>query len=140
MATFVYGLFNKKGECLYIGQTAQPRARFEAHKCKRFRTVPCIMRVLRECPDVENGNRIEVQIMKSYRKRGQAAMNRVLKASGNFESAQPDKLLNPAISLSAAEKKELISEAMQILGSQTSARKKRTSAANLRKTNTKHEH
>ena len=39
------------------------------------------MRVLRECRPLE-ANRLEVQIMHAYRKRGEATMNRTLKAFG----------------------------------------------------------
>lgn len=82
----IYGIFDRAGVCLYVGQSVKPRRRFADHISLRFQKEECELRVLRKCqPD--KADRVEVEVMTAFRKKGQALMNRVLRVSGRPRGA-----------------------------------------------------
>lgn len=78
----IYGIFNTRGKCLYVGQTISLSQRFSGHKYAKFRGKKCVARVIRNC-SVENANRVEVQIIRAYKSRGEARMNIASRAHGS---------------------------------------------------------
>jgi hypothetical protein len=73
----IYGLFNKNGECLYVGRTNNPGIRAESHR-KRFRraTFQIISEVPREQAEAE-----EYATIARFRAIGQAKANRATPTS-----------------------------------------------------------
>jgi len=69
----VYGMFNKAGECLYVGCTRDPKTRAYQHSLtRRFKN--CEMRILRSVlPKL--ATKIERNEITRYRKLGQAKHN-----------------------------------------------------------------
>lgn len=72
---FLYGLFNSRGKCRYVGQTVDlaARARFHEH------TTGLRFRVLRICR-AKDSSRLESQIIKAYKARGLCQLNKRLKS------------------------------------------------------------
>jgi len=71
----VYGLFDAGGKCVYVGSTLHPKAREQQHRASgRFTGLAVTLRKFRWAayPD---SLRIEGQVMRAYRRRGQALLN-----------------------------------------------------------------
>jgi hypothetical protein len=81
----IYGWFDKRGRCRYIGQSVEPWSRREDHlkpACKNrhlFRS--CEFRLLRWASGIDHANRLEVQIIKSLQRRGLADRNKSTRPS-----------------------------------------------------------
>jgi len=72
--SYIYGLFDHAGRCLYAGQTLEPMTRTWRHKqTRQFHSA----RTLRKTT-VRHASRIEAQIIAAYRKQGQCQLNRQL--------------------------------------------------------------
>ncbi len=68
----VYGLFDKDGCCLYVGQTLNSGQRFAAHRQSRLFPANVSMRILRHTASKSIALRMENQIMRSYQRNGEA--------------------------------------------------------------------
>lgn len=70
----IYGL--KRGDRFeYVGVTRNPKNRKAAHRCgKRQELRGCLFVVLREVP-LENGFRVESQIIRAFKRRGECPFN-----------------------------------------------------------------
>lgn len=88
------------------------------------------MRILRTCA-VSQAGRLEVQIIRSYRKRGQALNNRALRAGGGAAHGLPDKPMTLAPQ-EPCDEAELLKMAQTILGKRTSKAKTRAARANAK--------
>lgn len=78
----IYGIFNRRGKCLYVGQTISLDERFSNHRYGKFRGKKCVAKVIRRC-SVETANRVEVQVIRAYKARGEARMNVASRAHGS---------------------------------------------------------
>jgi predicted GIY-YIG superfamily endonuclease len=75
---FIYGLFNSKGVCVYIGQTVNPAKRERYHLRNRkgkFYRRKLKFRIIRETIG-EHIHRLENQIGNAYKRQGQATESR----------------------------------------------------------------
>jgi hypothetical protein len=74
---FVYGFFDRGGRAVYIGATHDVDVRKKFHyggkHGKKLRK--CDLRILRKTKCLDAASRIEVQIIKAYKRRGEAKLN-----------------------------------------------------------------
>ena len=68
---YLYGLYDDSGRCHYAGQTLNPRQRRSQHAKPDL-----ILRVLRRCRSTIDSTRIETQIIRAYKRRGQCKLNK----------------------------------------------------------------
>lgn len=73
---WIYGLFQRDGKCYYVGATECPYSRSKGHStlCEKRRLK---LIFLRECPKEQVG-RLEIQIIKAYKRQGQCKKNKRL--------------------------------------------------------------
>lgn len=72
----IYGVFNKLGECLYVGASISPYNRQLVIRAKR-RDFPRPFRLLvLRWADFDESDRLETQVILAYKRRGQAKFNR----------------------------------------------------------------
>ena len=96
---FIYGLFDRRGKCQYVGQTINLTSRMRGHfngAFKKFRREWRI-KIFRKTTHPKS-LRIERQIGKSYKKRGECKFNKMF--CHNFPSRScSDKILSSFYSL-----------------------------------------
>lgn len=71
----VYGLFDDKGKCRYVGYTTDAKTRRVQHKCTWKRLV---FRVLVKCQRESKAKSIEYATILKYKKIGQCDLNKVV--------------------------------------------------------------
>lgn len=100
MQITIYGCFID-GLCHYVGQTTNLRKRLYSHRGKTFRGRSFIMRPLRTVSSLTSGARIESQIIRSYKKRGQCELNKqILARIPQHPANWPSSLAAPVIKTS----------------------------------------
>ncbi len=72
----IYGLFDLSGHCFYVGQTFDVYCRKHKHTKERG----LIFRQLRTC-EVRDASRIEIQVIKAYKRRGECEQNKHVRGS-----------------------------------------------------------
>ena len=73
---WIYGLFNRLGNAVYIGQSAKPDRRFKAHCAQRFPGAR--LRILRTALEL-NASRFEAAEIRRFKRLGQAKGNKKIK-------------------------------------------------------------
>ena len=74
----IYGLFDLRGKCMYVGQTLNAESREHQHlyeRASKFYGKHLVFRIIRET-NCRNANRLECQIGRAYKRRGQASKSK----------------------------------------------------------------
>lgn len=69
---YIYGLFDQRNRCRYVGVTGGVKSRMSAHKKSHPKWE---FRLFRQC-ERERGTKIEGQVIRAFKRRGQADKNR----------------------------------------------------------------
>lgn len=88
---YIYGLFDKVNRCRYVGVTGDVKNRSLGHKKKHPKWA---FRCFRKC-DRKQGTKIEGQVIRAFKRLGQADKNRNTRERKEMLAARPPKFKHP---------------------------------------------